>query len=208
LKRNRELGIREMEGHVLCSMAELALRHRDGVRARADAESALDIAVAVRSRQNETCALAASGNADLLLGRWEASARSFQRMEALARDIAFPPAVLDALEGQARLALAQGDIDRATSKLESLVGYADVRDASMAGRAGGLGGSMEHWIRLTTYKVRARAGDARAAAALAAAHQALLSEAAAIRDEQWRDSFLNNVPEHKEIVELWSQHSR
>jgi hypothetical protein len=129
-------------------------------------------------------------------------------MEALARDIAFPPAVLDALEGQARLALARDDIDRATSTLESLLAYADLRDASMAGRAGGLAGAMEHWIRLTTYKVRARSNDARAPAALAAAHRGLESEAASIRDEHWRDSFLNNIPEHREIVELWSEHSR
>ncbi|HEX4235620.1 MAG TPA: adenylate/guanylate cyclase domain-containing protein [Caldimonas sp.] len=207
LRRNRELGIREMEGHVLCSMAELALRHRDGVRARATGESALDIAVEVRSRQNETSALAICGNADLLLCRWEESARSFERMEALARDIAFPPAVLDALEGQTRLALAQGDIDRATSRLETLLACADLRDASTAGRAGGLGGAMEHWIRLTTYKVRARTNDPRTAAALAVAYRGLQSEAAAIRDEHWRHSFLHNVPEHREIVELWAKHS-
>jgi hypothetical protein len=192
----------------LCSVGELALRHRDGIRARAAGESALDIAVEVRSRQNETSALGVCGNADLLLGRWEESAHSFERMEALAREIAFAPAVLDALEGQTRLALARGDVDRATSKLESLLSYADVRDASVAGRAGGLAGAMEHWIRLTTYKVRARTDDARAAAALAAAHRGLQSEAAAIRDEHWRDSFLNNIPEHREIVELWREHSR
>jgi tetratricopeptide (TPR) repeat protein len=208
LRRNRELGIRETEGHVLCSMAELALRRRDGVRARAAGESALAIAVEVRSRQNETSALAICGNADLMLGRWEASEQNVVRMEALARDIAFPPAVLDALEGQTRLALARGDIDRATSTLERLLAYAGVRDASTAGRAGGLAGAMEHWIRLTTYKVRSRSGDPRAAAALAAAHRGLESEAAAIRDEKWRDSFLNNVPEHREIVELWNEHSR
>ncbi|MBV9889439.1 MAG: AAA family ATPase, partial [Rhizobacter sp.] len=207
LRRNRELGIREMEGHVLCSMAELLLRQGEGLRAHAAAEVALAIATEVRSRQNETSALSALGNADLLLGRWQEAAENFQRMEALAREIAFPAAILDALEGQTHLALVRGNTDEAASSLDHLLAYAEARDESAGGRGGRLAGSMEHRVRLTTYKVWARRADGRAAAALEDAYGALMSEADRILDEGWRESFLENIPEHREIASLWKQYS-
>jgi len=58
---------------------------------------------------------------------------------------------------------------------------------------------------LTTYKVWSRFGDKRAGAALERAHSALMSEAQRIVDEGWRKSFLENIPEHREIVSLWKR---
>jgi tetratricopeptide (TPR) repeat protein len=205
LRRNRELGIREMEGHVLCSMAELLLRQGEGARARAAAEAALAIAIEVGSRQYQSSALAALGNSDLMLGRWDEAAEDFRRMEILAREIAYPAAVLDALEGQTRLALMHGSSEEAVQALERLLAYAHARDEGAGGRGGRLAGSMEHWIRLTTHKVWARCGDQRARAALEDAHGALMSEAQRIVDEGWRRSFLENIPEHREIVSLWQR---
>ena len=205
LRRNRELGIREMEGHVLCSMAELLLRQGEGARARAAAEAALAIAIEVGSRQYQSSALAALGNSDLMLGRWDEAAEDFRRMEILAREIAYPAAVLDALEGQTRLALMHGSSEEAVQALERLLAYAHARDEGAGGRGGRLAGSMEHWIRLTTHKVWARCGDKRARAALEDAHGALMSEAQRIVDEGWRRSFLENIPEHREIVSLWQR---
>jgi len=207
LRRNRELGIREMEGHVLCSMAELLLRQGDGSGAHAAAEAALAIAIEVRSRLYETSALAAVANSDLLLGQRDQAAENFQRMEILAREIAYPAAILDALEGQTRLALAYGSTEEAVDALNRLLAYAEARDESAGGRGGRLAGSMEHWIRLTTYKVWSRCSDKRAGAALEHAHSALMSEAQRIVDEGWRQSFLENIPEHREIVSLWKTHN-
>ncbi len=203
LRLTRVLGVRETEGHVLCSKSEVSLRRGEAAEARAHAQAAAQIAVEVGSRPNEIFGLAALANAELALRHWKAAAEHFQRMELLAREISYAPAVLDAIDGLTRLALAQGAIDRASHELDRLWEYAQARDETAGGRGGLLAGSMEHLIRLTTYKVRVRSGDPRAHAALVDAHAALQSEASAIRDETWRRSFLENVPEHREISALW-----
>lgn len=203
LRLARVLGIRETEGHVLCSMSELSLRRGEALQARVHAQTALQIAIEVRARYNEIFGLAALGNAELALRRWKAAAASFERMESLAREASYPAAVLDAIDGLTRLALARGAIRRSAHALNRLLEYAQARDEAAGGRGGQLAGSMEHWIRLTTYKVWARSGDPRAEAALVSAYTALQSEASAIRDETWRRSFLENIPEHREISALW-----
>ena len=208
LRLARVIGIRETEGHALCTMSELALRRGKALQARAYAQSALEIAIEVGARYNELFALAALGNGDLALRRWEAAASDFERMEALAREVAYPAAVLDALEGLTRLALEQGAVLEARDALNRLMEYAHARDESAGGRGGLLAGSMEHWIRLTRYKVLARSGDANAQEAILDAYTALQSEASAITDESWRRSFLENIPEHREIVALWQASSQ
>ena len=203
LRLARVAGIRETEGHVLCSMSEVSLRRGEAAEARAHAQAAVRIATEVGSRPNEIFGLAALANAELALRHWNRAGEHFQRMERLAHEMSYAPAVLDAMEGLTRLALARGAIDRASYELDRLWEYAQARDETAGGRGGLLAGSMEHWIRLTTYKVRARSGDSRAHAALVDAYTALQSEAAAISDEAWRRSFLENVPEHREISALW-----
>jgi class 3 adenylate cyclase/tetratricopeptide (TPR) repeat protein len=204
LRLARVLGIRETEGHALCSMSEVSLRRGPAGEACDYAQAAVRIAIEVGSRPNEAFALHALGNAEVALGHWETAEEHFRETERLAREISYAPAVLDAIDGLTRLALAQGAIDRASQELDRLWEYARARDETAGGRGGWLAGSSEHSIRLTTYKVRARSGDSRADAALADAYTALQSEADAISDESWRRSFLENVPEHREISALWA----
>jgi tetratricopeptide (TPR) repeat protein len=61
----------------------------------------------------------------------------------------------------------------------------------------------ESIIRLTFAEALAAAGhEADAAQAIAAAEAALLARADKVRDPRWRESFLNNVPEHARTREL------
>ena len=61
-------------------------------------------------------------------------------------------------------------------------------------------------IMLTCYHVLAQAGDLRAAEVLASAHTGLQTLADAILDATLRHSFLNSIPEHREIVVAWTVH--
>jgi len=165
------------------------------------AQAALDILVAADSRLYQIDALHNLGNAELALGHWTAAREAFERVEALAREIDLSTKVPNALEGQARVALARGDLAIAQSAVRELLEY--VGDADFASSATALVGTEEHRIRLTLHEVWRRAEDPRAGIALFEAHRALMHEADAITDAALRRSFLTLIPENREIVALW-----
>ena len=73
----------------------------------------------------------------------------------------------------------------------------------------GSGGTFEgtdapRLISLICHQVLARSGDPRAGAMLSTTHADLQVRAAVIADAGWRDGYLNNIPEHREIVALWA----
>ncbi|HSC97636.1 MAG TPA: adenylate/guanylate cyclase domain-containing protein [Casimicrobiaceae bacterium] len=201
LQLNKALGNRVVQGGSLAGLSELSLREGDAAAARLHAQAALDILVAADSRLYQIDALHNLGNAELALGQWTAAQEAFERVEALAREIDLSTKVPNALEGQARVALARGDVAMARRAVRELLEY--VGDADFESSAKALVGTEEHRIRLTLHEVWRRAEDPRAGIALFDAHRALMHEADAITDAALRRSFLTLIPENREIVELW-----
>ena len=136
------------------------------------AQAALDILVAADSRLYQIDALHNLGNAQLALGHWTEAQQAFERVEALAREIDVSTKVPNALEGQARVALARGDLATAMSAVQQLLDY--VGDGDPVPSAASLVGTEEHRIRMTLHEVWRRARDPRADAALVEAHRALM----------------------------------
>jgi tetratricopeptide (TPR) repeat protein len=205
LQLNRTLGNRVVEGGSLAGLSELSLREGDAAAALRHAQEALDILIAADSRLYQLDALHNMGNAQLALGQWTAAQETFARNEALGREIGVPTKVPNALEGQARVALARGDLSAASKAVQQLLEYVGHGDAVPPAAA--LVGTEDHRIRLTLHEVWRRARDPRADAALAEAHRALLQEADAITDAGLRASFLANIPENRAIAALWAQAS-
>jgi class 3 adenylate cyclase len=203
LQLNRTLGNRVVEGGSLAGLSELSLREGDAAAALRHAQAALDILVAADSRLYQIDALHNLGNAQLALGQWTAAQDAFERVEALARELDVSTKVPNALEGQARVALARGDLGAALSAAQRLVQYVGHGDA--VAPAAALVGPEDHRIRLTLHEVWRRARDPRAGAALVEAHRALMHEADAITDAGLRRSFLTHIPENREIARLWEQ---
>ena len=112
--------------------------------------------------------------------------------------------MLNALDGQARVALARGEGHKAQALVERLLAEARVAAPS----TGLFAGAYEHLIRLTLYRVRAGFDPVGADVLLDAAHAALMAEADRIRDVGLRQLFLSCINEHREIVELWTQRQR
>ena len=107
------------------------------------------------------------------------------------------PNAFDALVGLARVTLAQGDVSAALLVLQDVLAHL------------GAGGTLERSIAprlilLTCYQVLSRDGDVRASEMLASAYSELQARAATIADAALRESFINNIPEHREIVAAWS----
>jgi class 3 adenylate cyclase/tetratricopeptide (TPR) repeat protein len=203
LRLNRALGNRVVEGGSLAGLSELALREGDAAAAFSYAQTALDILVAADSRLYQIDALHNLGNAQLALGRWTAAQQAFERAEALAREIDVSNKVSNALEGQARVALARGDLATALEAVQRLLEH--VGDGDQVPRAAALVGTEEHRIRLTLHQVWHRARDPRAGTALIEAHRALMQEADAISDAALQRSFLTLIPENREIATLREQ---
>jgi predicted ATPase len=203
LRVNRLLGIREMEGHVLCSLSELALIEGGASAALRHAQEALDISVKVHSRPNESSALSVLANAEMARERWHDAAAAFARMETLSREIAFSAGIIEALEGNVRLALRQHKIEEARIALERMLIAA--REIAADNNEDPLAGGIENQIRLTIYQVWRAAGDPRAAAALEDAYRKLQDRAAAIHNDALRRSYLDNRKENREIQALWAE---
>jgi class 3 adenylate cyclase/tetratricopeptide (TPR) repeat protein len=196
LRLAQMLGGRSMGLVVLTNLARLALWQGDDALALAQARSALDTALAIQDPRNEAVAHCQLGNAELALGRHAAAMAAFERAHSASQTLD-DPIRYDAAAGLARVALARGDTAGALAAVDDMLSH-------LAGGGTLDGAERRALARLTCHQVLASVGDPRAADLLAAAHAELQAQAAAITDPALRASFLNNIPEHREIVAAWA----
>jgi len=196
LRLASSVGYRNLEPYLLSGLSRLALWQGDDAVALAHAQAALNAAIALQDPLMEAEALVGLGNAELALGRHAAATAAFERSRVVARTIDSEEQY-DAAAGLARVALAQGGVAAALVHVESLLTH-------LAG-GGTLAGTYSPLlIQLSCHHVLVRAGDPRAAELLDTAHSELQSRAAAITDATLRHSFLDNIPEHREIIAAWA----
>ena len=211
LRLNRTLGNRPIEGNTQSMLSELAWREGDYALALQRARAAHEISVEVGSRLYQADSLWSLGNAELGRRNFAAAAEAFERSEGLAREIGQDSQWLNALEGQARVALARGDTVAASRLCERLLEAArESASSEDADRASPnrFAGAYEHLVRLTLCRVWQHAGDPRAERMLEEAHAALEAEADRIHDVTLRKRYLANIAEHAAIVALWSAQHR
>jgi tetratricopeptide (TPR) repeat protein len=195
LRLSRAVGARQAESSILSNLSRLAWHQGQNNQALADAQAALDIAVAMQSKDGELLYLWNRGNAELALSHHEEAAQSFSRSRELARSIE-SPWQFDGTAGLARLALEVGDRSAALSHVESLLEH--------FANGGTLeGAEAPRLVMFTCYRALRIVGDPRAREILFAAHRELMERAASITEPSLRGSFLNNVTEHREIIAAW-----
>ena len=157
---------------------------------------AVDAAVAASAPDFEVLAMQQLGEAELSIGHHAAAARAFGAIQALAQRHQLPEQP-DALAGLAAVALAQDDVPTALQPVLRVLEL-DARGAvavvSMYPRR----------LALVCHRVLSSAGDPRALAWLARAHDELMSMAVTISDEPLREGFLNNIPDHRAILAAWA----
>jgi len=190
------VGDRATQANTLTNLSLLALRQGDDTLALTQAHQALELASAVQSPEFEAIALCALGNAELALGRHKAASTAFEQARVLALKLG-NATQYDASAGLARVALAQGDAATALQAVQTLLTH--LADAGTF-----KGSEAPYLIRLSCHQVLARIGDPRATELLESAHAELQATAAAIADAALRQSFLNNIPEHRAIVAAWA----
>jgi len=215
LQLNRTLGNRAIEGNTQSMLSELAWREHDYPLALTRARAARDISVEVGSRLYEADSLWSLGNAELGLGNFDASTEAFERSETIAKEIGQGSQRINALEGQARVALARGNAGHASQLCERLLDAArQSATQSQHGAAQGtparnlFAGAYEHLARLTLCRVWCDTGDARATGMLDEAHAALKTEIDRIHDGTLRDLYVTAIAEHRAILALWDEQRR
>ena len=105
---------------------------------------------------------------------------------------------MDAVAGQARCALALGHLEEARRLVAEL--WAFLTDHGPKG--------LEHpvWVYLTCADIFDALGDRETARkAIEVGYGELQAHADRISNAEWRKSFLENVPEHRAITELWER---
>jgi predicted ATPase/class 3 adenylate cyclase len=200
LRLSRANGDRSLECMCLINMSGLALCQGDDAQSLAFARSGLEMAVAANMGAWHLRALIRIGEAELALRRHVPAQRAFEQARAQAQEVQHP-LEHTATAGLIRAALAKGDVAEALQHLEGLLAYLST---------GGVLDTLQtpRQIELTCYETLTHARDARATEWLARAHTNLQASAALISDAALRQSFLTNIPEHREIVAAWAASQR
>jgi len=200
LRLARSLGDRVLEMNTLTQITQLSGERGDTRLALESAQAALVIARTIRNPYGEGVTFYCLGCVELARGDLDAAEVAFKAAHAIATQLGMPFAH-DAKSGLAEVALARGDVARALEHAEGLIALTEAGDDLLEG-------TDEIAIRWVCHSVLATAGDARADAALAAAHAALEAHAAAIADLELRAGYLEATPEHRAIRAAWAARPR
>jgi hypothetical protein len=203
--RFRRMGGHHGEGVSLADRARNAHLVGEDETSLAYSQQALEVGKSINHPFIQVQALTIRG--DALIGKARASetmagqARTaYQAALALCEGPAlWPYWGLSARAGLARLALAQGELAEAETHVQKLLKRIET-DPKLYGTYGPLR------VYLDCYRVLDALKDPHAEQVLEAAHELLQAWAGQIDDRELRRSFLENVPYHREIHEIWRTH--
>lgn len=126
---------------------------------------------------------------------------SYQDAISILSEIGLQGNVQDAMAGLARCALAGGQIEEAQGYALDLWEFLELNQEKNM--------ELPVWAYLTCASIFEASGDeANERAAIEGGHQQLMSLADNIDEQEWRESFLENVPEHRALLKMWDHINR
>lgn len=161
------------------------------------AEEGIQQCLGLNFQQEEAKAHTHIGYIMINLNIWDKADAAFQQALAIYTDINHIPFACEARGGLATIALRQGDFAQALGHVEEILRYFETIGAETA----------EYGMRLFNicFRVLQAANDNRAVAVLRQGHQMLQNSAARITNPDRQFSYLNNHPDHRELIRLWRQ---
>lgn len=169
--------------------------------ARQRCSQALSIQKEIGDRRGQGFSLTYLGHALSSLGELEAAAEAYDQAMRLRRELGQETLAIDDAAGLARVALSQGDLDKAAALCQEILAWLETN--------GSAGVEYPLQVRLTCYRVLMAQADGhpeirqRAESLLAQTHEALQDQAAGISDPALRATFLQNVSVNREIIQAW-----
>jgi hypothetical protein len=200
LRINESIGARRSQAYDLSNLGWTAVRGGDNRTARRLLEEAMAEMTRVGDELGRASCLLYLAHTAEAAGDAAGAARRFgEAREALGR-IEMPALMLDCTAGLARSALAQGELNEARAQAEEVWQYLSERGTE--------GIELPTLCYLTCADVFDALGEAEASrAAVEAGYHELMARAEKISNAEWRKSFLENVPEHRAMLELWERAS-
>jgi tetratricopeptide (TPR) repeat protein len=165
--------------------------------ARDMSERALHIAEDAGARSCQGVALTVLGHTLLESGQLEEATAAYQQALSLQRELGENRPALGALAGLCRVALAQSDLAMSRGYMDEILAHLE--------EYGELNGTADPFrVYLTGYQCLSANHDQRAHDMLTQAYAVLQAQAANLEDQATRDSFLTNVPAHRELIAVWA----
>lgn len=135
------------------------------------------------------------GHALMALSRMDDARQHFEKAETLYMQLGQMHLMAEPLAGLAAIALSHQNLDQAIVVVERI--FDIIKSKPLCGP------DRPIWVYLTTYRVLSWVEDARAFEIIAAAHSLMLQRAETIPDAGLRQSYLGNVPENREISQIY-----
>jgi len=202
LAMSQEIGDREGESFAFCNLALLDYRMGEVNMALKRSQQALTVHRELGDRHNEGYTLTYLGHALAASGQLEQATDAYQKARQIRRQLGQESLVMDDLAGLARVAMKEGKLKQARTYVDEMVAWTDANGVE------GIEYPLE--VYLTCYQVlqahakQDPAAGPRAQTILTTAHTLLQKQAANIKDERLRRSFLENVSFNREIMAIWA----
>ena len=192
------LGNRRNWAFYQADVGETYLQSGDLRKARSLLEGALEQLRLFQDVQGMIFTLNLLGLVLLGIGDVSGASRCYTELHQLALEKGLHPLVCEAAAGLAASAAAQGNFEQARTSVQESWDY--LKNHGWA--------AMEN--PATAYRncsevFEALGEGASAREALESGHQALMDKADAIDKPDWRQSFLENVPENRALMEMWER---
>ncbi|MEZ4868130.1 MAG: BTAD domain-containing putative transcriptional regulator [Caldilineaceae bacterium] len=175
--------------------AEMGLGHWQA--SAAYLTEALKLAVAIKSNVRQVLICYQLGKLSICQAAYDQALVHFQDALQCAKSAELLGLQTLAQAGLALTHLRQGQPTQALTEVESLLAAAKAITPDSPDYCS---------IRLTIYQVLTAQQDPRADAILAQLYQEVQTQAAKIKNDTQRATFLENIPEHRDIVALWQKH--
>jgi predicted ATPase len=192
------IGARRPRAYILGNLGYAYFRSGDGRTARQMLDRSLVDMVAVDDAYGRASGVAYLGCVLEQAGDIPGAVRRFEEARGIFTDLGVPGPGVDTWAGLARCALAQGQLDEARRHATEIWRYLTEH--------GTKGMESPVWAYQTCADIFDALNEPdRARTAVEAGYHELVDRAEKIDDPEWRRSFLENVPEHRAIVDLWER---
>jgi tetratricopeptide (TPR) repeat protein len=184
----------EVKRFALLTQALLALQRGDPQQAMAYVEAARQLQPAAGNPYEGASILIVMGHAAAAAARWAEARTAYQQAVRLAETLNILDVAAEAHAGLANVAIGAGDHAAACAHAEAIL--------ALLAEQPRVGLDEPFVTYLACHRVLAATSDARACDILAQGYALLLEYAGRIEDDALRQSFLENVAEHRELRQL------
>ncbi len=194
---NIAMGARREQAYGGLNIALARIRAGDAVAAFPILEEAIQALAEQGDEFGHAAGLTYLGLAHEACGKADAAADSFRQAMKIHLRIGIIGYSIDARSGLARCALAGGSVQEAGELAGEIWNHLSEHGAA--------GLEFPILAYLTCVQVnQVLGGSGIAEAALSAGYRELMDRVAKISEPEWRISFMENVPEHRQIIDLWN----